>query len=93
MTTVLALRGLPAEPLLTAGAHDASLALAVSLVAEADALVVAAPISQGLFTLDRHITTAPNGAAALDHDEEWQLAHVTDQFARALASLAHLTAA
>ncbi|MFD3658670.1 NADPH-dependent FMN reductase [Streptomyces sp. NPDC058620] len=117
-THVLALRDLPAAPLLAADIHDPSLARAVSLVAEADALVVATPIykaaysgllktfldlllqhaftgkpvlplatggspahalaldyalrpvltalgaqvCQGRFILDRHITTAPDGA-------------------------------
>ncbi|MGW7079789.1 NADPH-dependent FMN reductase [Streptomyces sp. NPDC054866] len=148
-THVLALRDLPATPLLSADTHDASLARAVSLVAEADALVVATPIyqaaysgllktfldllpqlafagkpvlplatggspahvlaldytlrpvltalgaegGQGRFVLDRHITTAPDGATALDHDDERQLARVIDQFARALPSCAPLTAA
>ncbi|GGT86825.1 MULTISPECIES: NADPH-dependent FMN reductase [Streptomyces] len=148
-THLLALRDLPATPLLTADTHDASLARAMSLVAEADALVVATPIykaaysgllktfldllpqhafagkpvlplatggspahvlaldyalrpvltalgaqvCQGRFVLDRHITTSPDGAITLDHDDEWQLARLTDQFARALPSRTHLTAA
>ncbi|MBQ0916343.1 NADPH-dependent FMN reductase [Streptomyces sp. RM99] len=150
-THVLALRDLPAAPLLSADTHDASLARAVSLVAEADALVVATPIyqaaysgllktfldllpkrafagkpvlplatggspahvlaldyalrpvltslgaqvCQGRFVLDRHITTAPDGSPALGHDDEQQLVHITDQFARALPSWpsGHLTAA
>ncbi|WP_217144462.1 NADPH-dependent FMN reductase [Streptomyces sp. AC627_RSS907] len=147
-THVLALRDLPAAPLLTADTHDASLARAVSLVAEADALVVATPIykaaysgllktfldllpqhaftgkpvlplatggspahvlaldyalrpvltalgaqvCQGRFVLDRHITTAPDGARTLDLDDERQLAHILDQFARALPSRGQLTA-
>ncbi|KUH39012.1 MULTISPECIES: NADPH-dependent FMN reductase [Streptomyces] len=148
-THLLALRELPAAPLLAADTHDASLARAVSLVAEADALVVATPIyqavysgllktfldllpqhafagkpvlplatggssahvlaldyalrpvltalgaqvCQGRFVLDRHITTAPDGAVILDDDVERQLARTADQFARALPSRAPLTAA
>lgn len=141
-TRVLALRDLPAAPLLTADARDASLARAVRLVAEADALVVATPVyqaaysgllktfldllprnaftgkpvlplatggspahvlaldyalrpvlttlgaqvCQGRFVLDRHITTAPDGATILDRDDERHLARLIDQFARALPS-------
>ncbi|MGY0070227.1 NADPH-dependent FMN reductase [Streptomyces sp. QTS137] len=148
-TYVLALRNLPAAPLLAADIHDPFLARAVNLVAEADALVVATPIykaaysgllktfldllpqhafagkpvlplatggspahvlaldyalrpvltalgaqvCQGRFILDRHITTAPDGAMTLDHDDERQLARVVDQFDLALPSRAHLTAA
>lgn len=148
-TRVLALRDLPAAPLLTADTHDASVAYAVSLVAEADALVVATPIykaaysgllktfldllpqqafagkpvlplatggspahvlaldyalrpvltalgaqvCQGRFVLDRHITTAPDGALTLDHEDESQLARVTGQFDGALPSRAPLTTA
>ncbi|MCG8971592.1 NADPH-dependent FMN reductase [Streptomyces sp. CL12-4] len=145
---VLALRDLPAAPLLSADTHDTSLARAVNLVAEADALVVATPIykaaysgllktfldllpqhafagkpvlplatgdspahilaldyalrpvltalgaqvTQGWFVLDRHITTAPDGAMTLDQDDELQLANITDQFVRALPSRTLLTA-
>lgn len=148
-THVLALRDLPAAPLLAADIHDPTLARAVSRVAEADALVVATPIykaaysgllktfldllpqhafagkpvlplatggspahvlaldyalrpvltalgaqvCQGRFVLDRHITTAPDGAMALDHDDERQLAQITDRFACALPPRAHLAAA
>ncbi|MFE8990770.1 NADPH-dependent FMN reductase [Streptomyces collinus] len=148
-THVLALRDLPAAPLLTADTHHASIARAVSLVAEADALVVATPIykaaysgllktfldllpqhaftgkpvlplatggspahilaldyalrpvltalgaqvTQGRFVLDRHITTTPEGAIALDHDDELKLARAIGQFAHPLASPMHLAAA
>ncbi|MFF4167218.1 NAD(P)H-dependent oxidoreductase [Streptomyces sp. NPDC001741] len=47
---VLALRDLPAAPLLSADTHDTSLARAVNLVAEADALVVAAPIYKAAYS-------------------------------------------
>ncbi len=39
------------------------------------------------------MATAPDGAMTLDHDDERQLAGVTDQFATALPSSAHLSAA
>ncbi|MFE0862471.1 NADPH-dependent FMN reductase [Streptomyces rochei] len=146
---VLALRDLPAAALLSADTHDTSLARAVDLVAESDALVVATPIykaaysgllktfldllpqhafagkpvlplatggspahvlaldyalrpvltalgaqvTQGWFVLDRHITTAPDGAMTLDHNDELKLANVTDQFVLALPSRTLLTAA
>ncbi|WP_037857819.1 NADPH-dependent FMN reductase [Streptomyces sp. NRRL S-340] len=148
-TRVLVLRDLPAAPLLTADTHDASLARAVSLVTEADALVVSTPIykaaysgllktfldllprhafagkpvlplatggspahvlaldhalrpvltalgaqvAQGRFVLDRHITTSPDGATTLGHDDLRQPDHIIAQFARALPSRTHLNAA
>jgi FMN reductase len=148
-THVLALRDPPGAALLTADTHHASIARAVNLVDEADALVVATPIykaaysgllktfldllpqhafagkpvlplatggspahalaldyalrpvltalgaqvAQSRFVLDRHITAAPGGAVTLDHDDELQLARVTDQFARALSFRAQPTAA
>ncbi|GAA4876630.1 NADPH-dependent FMN reductase [Kitasatospora terrestris] len=46
----LALRELPAEPLLAARTADPSIARAVRLVAEADALVVATPIYQAAYS-------------------------------------------
>ncbi|MFE1500825.1 FMN reductase (NADPH), partial [Streptomyces albidoflavus] len=52
-----------------------------------------ARVCQSRFVLDRHITTAPDGAMALDLDDERQLALITDQFARALRPRPHLAAA
>jgi FMN reductase len=42
-----------------------------------------AQVSQGRFVPDRHIMTTPDGAMALDHDDERQLANITAQFTRA----------
>ncbi|MEV0125786.1 NADPH-dependent FMN reductase [Streptomyces sp. NPDC050703] len=146
---VLAPRGLPATPMLAADTHHASHARAVTLVDEADALVVATPVyqtaysgllkvfvdllpqhafagkpvlplatggspahvlaldhvlrpvltalgaevSRGRFVLDRHLTASPDGAMALDHDDERQPDRVTDQSARPLPSSAYLPVA
>ncbi|MFJ8697431.1 NADPH-dependent FMN reductase [Streptomyces roseolilacinus] len=49
-THVLALRDLPTAPLLTADTHHAPIARAVSLVAEAEALVVATPIYKAAYS-------------------------------------------
>ncbi|MEV5886638.1 hypothetical protein AB0L74_28760 [Streptomyces sp. NPDC052020] len=48
---------------------------------------------RGRFVLGRHSTTSPDGAMALAHDAERQLAHIIGHFVRALPFRAHLNAA
>lgn len=78
-------------PLATGGSPAHVLALDYALCPVLAAL--GAQVCQGRFVLDRHIPAAPDGAMTLAHDDERQLADINDQFARALPSGAHLTAA
>ncbi|MEU7644619.1 NADPH-dependent FMN reductase [Streptomyces huasconensis] len=86
-----AFTGKPVLPLTTGGSPAHVMALDYALRPVLTAL--GAHVTQGRFVLDRHITAAPGGAVALDHDGGLQLARITDQFAWALSSRAQLTAA
>ncbi|MBT2490161.1 NAD(P)H-dependent oxidoreductase [Streptomyces sp. ISL-96] len=86
-----AFTGKPVLPLATGGSPAHVLAPDYALRPVLTSL--GAQVCQGRFVLDRHITTAPDGALTPDHDDERQLAGFTGQFARALPSRAHLTTA
>lgn len=78
-------------PLATGGSPAHVLALDYALRPVLTAL--GAQVTQGRFVLDRHVTVTADGAMTLDHDDERQLACLTDQFARALPPRALLAAA
>lgn len=84
-----AFAGKPVLPLATGGSPAHVLALDYALRPVLTAL--GAQVCEGRFVLDRHITTAPDDAITLHHDDEQQLTHITGQFARALPARAHLT--